>query len=194
MNNMKKFDIMPLTENDRGVASYLMIYSAYDNLRKFIPKIEIGGLAIKNSLIIRKFYKAVSDGKIIGIIYFSDSRSGYIELDYSDVKKQFGIIKAKKVYLALESTFSVNNIPKDGGYIGYPVSAESMDTSIAEALLNYVLSQKKYEKYYTQISKADLAKRELLEKLGFELVKEYDSDENSNLKTTYFLMEYKEKI
>lgn len=194
MNNMKKFDIMPLTENDRGVASYLMIYSAYDNLRKFIPKIEIGGLAIKNSLIIRKFYKAVSDGKIIGIIYFSDSRSGYIELDYSDVKKQFGIIKAKKVYLALESTFSVNNIPKDGGYIGYPVSAESMDTSIAEALLNYVLSQKKYEKYYTQISKADLAKRELLEKLGFELVKEYDSDENSNLKTTYLLMEYKEKI
>lgn len=193
MENMKKFDIMPLTERDRGVASYLMIYSAYDSLRKFIPKIEMGGLAIKNSLIIRKFYKAVSDGKIIGIIFLSDSRSGYIELDYYDVKKQFGIIKTKKVYSALQSAFSIN-IPKDCGYIGYPISAESMDTSIAEALLNYVLSQKKYEKYYTQILKTDLAKREFLERFGFKLIKEYNSDENSNLKTTYLLMEYTEKI
>ena len=194
MSNMKKIDIMPLTERDRGVASYLMIYSAYDSLKKFIPKIERGGLAIKNSLIIRKFYKAVSDGKIIGIIYLSDFRSGYIELNYSDIKKQFGIIKAKKVYSALQSAFSVKNIPKDCGYIGYPISAESMDNSIAEALLNYVLSQKKYEKYYMQISKTDLTKRELLEKLGFELIKEYNPDEYSNLKTTYLLMEYTEKM
>lgn len=107
MSDMTKFDIMPLTESDRGVASYLMIYSAYEYLNKLIPKIELGGLAIKNSLIIRKFYKAVLDGKIVGLIYSSDYRSGYIELDYSDIRKQFGIIKAKKfikhlkAYLAL---------------------------------------------------------------------------------------------
>ena len=71
MSDMTKFDIMPLTESDRGVASYLMIYSAYEYLNKLIPKIELGGLAIKNSLIIRKFYKAVLDGKIVGLISVS---------------------------------------------------------------------------------------------------------------------------
>ena len=149
MSDMTKFDIMPLTESDRGVASYLMIYSAYEYLNKLIPKIELGGLAIKNSLIIRKFYKAVLDGKIVGLIYLSDCRSGYIELDYSDIRKQFGIIKAKKVYKALENIFSIKNIPKECGYIGYPISAESMDTSVAEALLKYILSQRKYSKFQT---------------------------------------------
>ncbi len=38
MSDMTKFDIMPLTESDRGVASYLMIYSAYEYLNKLIPK------------------------------------------------------------------------------------------------------------------------------------------------------------
>lgn len=72
----------------------------------------------------------------------SDCRSGYIELDYSDIRKQFGIIKAKKIYKALESIFGIKNIPKECGYIGYPISAESMDTSVAEVLLKYILSQK----------------------------------------------------
>ncbi len=190
MSDMPRFEIMPLTENDRGVASYLMIYSAYEHLSKFIPKIELGGLAIKNSLIIRKFYKAVSDGKIVGLIYLSDCRSGYIELDYSNIRKQFGIIKAKKVYNALESIFSIKNIPKECGYIGYPISAESMDTYVAEALLKYILSQKKYSKYYIQISNNEFTKRELLEKLGFKPVKEYNIEESLNSKTTYLLMEY----
>lgn len=190
MSDMTKFDIMPLTESDRGVASYLMIYSAYEYLNKLIPKIELGGLAIKNSLIIKKFYKAVSDGKIVGLIYMSDYRSGYIELDYSDVRKQFGIIKAKKVYNALENIFSIKNIPKECGYIGYPISAESIDNSVAEALLKYILSQKKYNKYYVQISNNELIKRELLEKLGFKPVKEFNIEESLNLKATYLLMEY----
>lgn len=190
MSDMTKFDIMPLTESDRGVASYLMIYSAYEYLNKLIPKIELGGLAIKNSLIIRKFYKAVLDGKIVGLIYLSDYRSGYIELDYSDIRKQFGIIKAKKVYNALESIFSIKNIPKECGYIGYPISAESMDTSVAEALLKYILSQRKYSKYYMKVSNNEFTNRELLEKLGFKAVKEYEIEESLNQKTTYLLMEY----
>lgn len=194
MSNMKKLEIMPLSESDRGVASYLMIYSAYDSLGRLIPKIELGGLAIKNSIIIKKFYKATLDGKIMGIIHLSDSRSGYIEPDYADIRKQFGLIKAKKVYNALENTFSIKNIPKNCGYIGYPISSERMDTSVAEALLNYVLLQKKYEKYYMQILKEDLAKRELLERLGFKFIKEYKSDDALNSKEVYLLMEYSEKI
>ena len=65
-----------------------------------------------------------------------------------------------------------------------------MDTSVAEALLKYILSQRKYSKYYMKVSNNESTKRELLEKLGFKAVKEYEIEESLNQKTTYLLMEY----
>ncbi len=192
MKSHKEIEIIPLEEKDRGVASYLLIYSMLDELRVYINKIDQAGLAIKNGLIVRKFYKAVSDGKLTGLISLSDTRSGFIELEYNDVKKQYGVFRAKKVYNALRDAFSVKGVPENSGYITFPVSSELYDDFVACELLKYILSMKKYDRYYVFIKSADSARRDTLTRFGFHEYAYYDMKKNlteSENKSHYLLME-----
>lgn len=196
MSNKKKIEILQLEESDRGVAAYLMTYSYLSELSEYIKKIETGGLAIKSGIIIKKFYKAVSDGKIIGLISLSDKRSGYIELEYSNFKNQFGFMKAKKVYSAFEIVFSMKNVPDGCGYITFPIFPESGDDSIIKLLFEYIFSLKKYDKYYIYILRSDLKKRSILEDFGFTVFEKYDKEKNPqtyNEESGYLLMEYCDK-
>lgn len=193
MSNQKEIEIMPLEESDRGVAAYLMTYSCLSELGEYVKKIEIGGLAIKSGIIIKKFYKAVSDKKIIGLISLSDTRSGYMELEYSNFKKQFGFIKAKKVYSAFENIFSMKNVPDGCGYITYPIFPANGDDSVIRLLFEYVFSLKKYDKYYMYIPSKDLIRRSTLEDFGFTIFKRYNIEKNpqtNDEENGYLLMEY----
>lgn len=193
MKSHEKLEIFPLEEKDRGVASYLLIYSALNELKDYINKIEQAGLAIKSGLIVRKFYKAVSDGKIIGLVSLSDTRSGFVELEYSEIKKQYGFFRAKKIFNILNNVFSVRDIPEGSGYITFPVSPESDSAFVVLELLKYVLSQGKYKRYYTFIAAGDVSKHELLKKAGFREYGYFDREKNSikNEETAYYLlMEY----
>lgn len=193
MKSYKKSEILPLEEKDRGVASYLLIYSALGELGEHIGKIEQAGLAIKNGLIVRKFYKAVSHDKIIGLISLSDTRSGFVELEYGDVKKQYGLLRAKKVYNALNNVFSAKGIPENGGYITYPVYPECDSEFVALELLEYIISLKKYERYYMFIAAQDTAKQKLLKKADFHEYGCFDKEKNpteNKEEACYLLMEY----
>lgn len=193
MSNQKKIEIMPLEEHDRGVAAYLMIYSKFNELIGSVRKIETGAAAIKSGIIVKKFYKAIYNGKIIGIASLSDTRSRYLELNYADVKKQVGIIKAKKIYSALENVFEVKNIPDGCAYITFPVSSEGDADYVAKALLEYIFSLKKYTEYYTYISKLASEKRKILEEVGFRAIEDYGLQKDCELnkkETDFLLMKY----
>ncbi len=193
MKSSEEIEILPLEEKDRGLASYLLIYSVMDELRDYVNKIEQAGLAVKNGIIVRKFYKAVSSGKLTGLISLSDTRSGFMELDYSDVKEQYGSFKAKKVYKALRDVFSVKGVPENSGFITFPVSTDMYDDFIACELLKYVLSLKRYDKYYVFIRCGSVAKRDTLTKSGFHEYGCFDMEKNrvrTEDEPYYMLMEY----
>lgn len=197
MSNQKKLEIMPLEEHDRGVAAYLMIYSKFNELVGSVRKIETGAAAIKSGIIVKKFYKAVYNGKIVGIASLSDTRSRYLELNYDDVKKQVGIIKAKKIYSVLENIFDVKNIPDGCAYITFPVSSEGDADYVVKALLEYIFSLKKYTEYYTYISKFDSEKRKILEEIGFRVIEDYSlekASESNKKEADCLLMKYSERF
>lgn len=193
MKSHEQLEILPLEEKDRGVASYLLIYSILGELDVDIKKIEQASLAIKDGLIIKKFYKALSDNKITGLISLSDARSGFMELEYSSVKKEYGLFRARKVYDALKNIFSINCIENGGGYITFPISPEGDSSFVAISLLEYVLSLDKYERYYILIKSNDTERRKLLEEIGFHEYKLYDKNKNvvsASADKYYILMEY----
>jgi len=167
---VKNFVIRKATEEDRFQISLVIAYGFEKDfafLNKDMNKI---AKAIQNGIHIDKFYVAVLEDAIIGVTACTDCYGRAIDIDKKAYRKYFGIIKGLIATKVMKEEFMKPlNYSETTGYIECAtVDISHRRKGIAEAMINYILKNLKYNEYVLDVTDINNSAIRCYEKIGFE--------------------------
>ena len=118
-----------------------------------------------------KFYIAVENDKVVGMVGCTESIKSSIKLDKSEFKKYLGFIKGTLSYYILKREFGKNTPgAKNGiGSIDFvATSKEYRGRGIAAAIINHIFAEVDYDEYILEVADTNTPAVNLYKKIGFK--------------------------
>jgi len=167
MLEVKRMD--EIKEDITTNVSMVFVDSFYDDLKALTHSKEKLIRIFKNSFVKEKFYIALMDGNVAGILACSDNGGRAFIIRKEDVIQNLGIIKGNIVYPFLEKEFHIPlSYNDETAYIeAVATHLSAREKGVATRLLEYITKKLPYTEFRLTVKDNNKAALEMYKKLGF---------------------------
>ncbi|MEI7668240.1 MAG: GNAT family N-acetyltransferase, partial [Erysipelotrichaceae bacterium] len=164
--------IQKATENNRYAIAQLIATGFQEGFLKMTNNLDNVVQIFNNSIQTERFWVALQEEQIIGIIASSDATKRAIKLKIQDCQKYLGLFKGSVAYIVMSREYCKKlKYPFSSAYLEFiVVDPSARQRGLASLMLSELIKSTKYSEYLLDVSDNNQAAINCYLKFGFKII------------------------